>query len=438
MMDRPADSWVMRLIGFLILALAASLLSNAAASASSFKVIYSFCEAHHLCPDGGLPSSKILADSAGDLFGTTWLGGKYNGGTVYELIPSGNGRQWGHKTIYNFCAEDGCADGSGPYGDLIIDSAGNLYGGTTSGGTGSGVIFKVSPSGTYTILYTLCPGGGQCNDGHQAAHLTYAGAADGSAYDGASPLYGLVSGGAADYGNAFSLKNNADGSWGFSVLHSFCSAHRCSDGGNPSALTMDGGGDLLGVTELGGKYRHGLVFKLAPDGNGQWNEASLYDFCPADRCLDGAYPFSLSISADGTLHGTAVRFGPNCQATKHMKDCGALFQLNPDGAGYNLLYGFCAQTNCEDGAVPLDMEEVQPNNFFGSTAYGGQKDAGTLFEFHNGSFRSLYKFCKRESTKKNCAHGKGPGPLTAGRAGSLFGWAGDGAFGGGEVFEFLP
>jgi uncharacterized repeat protein (TIGR03803 family) len=330
---------------------------------------------------------------------------------------------------------------------MIIDAAGNLYGVTWGGGTGAGGIYKLAPDGTYTVLYTLCPNGYPCADGADPYSLTYAGASSNAPYDGTSPLYGLNSG-FTTYGIVFALQNNGNGLWSYNIIHSFCGItdNNCIDGNSPSNLISDANGKLFGITQAGGKYRRGqgLVFSLTAGSGGQWNETSLYDFCREKKCPDGAAPGSLTIGQDGKLYGATLDFGPNCGAIKHLKDCGALFSLDPDGTHYRVLYGFCAQPDCQDGREPSNIIEVQPKHLLGLTAVGGQNDLGTIFEFHNGNLRSLYQFCTGQTQRQNCPGDSYPSGLTLGDAtgltlsvnGTLFGMSRRGGkYGFGEVFE---
>ena len=173
------------------------------------------------------------------------------------------------QVLYSFCPQSGCADGSQPVASLIMDAAGNLYGTTVIGGAGvdcagpsCGVVFKLAPDGTQTVLYSFCPQSG-CADG--------AGPRAGLLMDAAGNLYGTTKvGGTGGTGGAFGqgvvFKLAPDGTE--TVLYSFCSQlPNCTDGATPGAgLIMDAAGNLYGTTALGGiaPGNSGVVFALTP------------------------------------------------------------------------------------------------------------------------------------------------------------------------------
>jgi uncharacterized repeat protein (TIGR03803 family) len=116
-------------------------------------VLYSFC-AEINCTDGAYPLAGLIMDAAGNLYGMAPNGGTYGGGTVFRLAPDGT-----ETVLYSFCAQTNCTDGGGPTG-LIADSSGNLYGTTGRGGEGDckygcGTVFKLAPDGTETVLHAF-------------------------------------------------------------------------------------------------------------------------------------------------------------------------------------------------------------------------------------------------------------------------------------------
>lgn len=199
--------------------------------------------------DGGAPAAALIFDSAGNLYGTTTVGGANNQGTVFELTPSGSG--WAESLLYSFNG----SDGNQPAGGLVFDSSGNLYGTTVSGGTKNG--------GT---AYELTFSAGVWTE----SRLYSFGAHDG---DGLSPyctlllnangdLYGTTSaGGLNNAGNVFTL-TPADGGWTSAVVHAF---NPSTDGAYPfSSLIFDAKGDLFGTTDSGGTSGYGIVFEITP------------------------------------------------------------------------------------------------------------------------------------------------------------------------------
>ena len=199
-------------------------------------VLYSFTGG----ADGSGPSG-VVRDAEGNLYGTTWQGGAAKAGVVFRVDPAGN-----EAVLYTFT---GHADGAFPLGGVIRDSAGNLYGTTSGGGTAAhaGVVYKLDAAGNYTVLYSFT--GGDDGDSPQS----------GVTRDSAGNLYGTTyRGGAAGAGVVYKL----DTAGNETVLHSFTGG---ADGSTPYAgVILDSAGNLYGTTFYGGKYSGGVVFKLTP------------------------------------------------------------------------------------------------------------------------------------------------------------------------------
>ena len=224
----------------------------------TFTNLYSFSGS----PDGNSPTSGVIYDRVGNLYGTTGRGGTDSQdciagcGTVYELALSGPG-QWSESTLYSF--QNG-TDGNYPIG-LIFDSTGNLYGPASQGGTGrGGTVYELSPSGnswTFNVLYSLVGGGGE-------------GPAAGLTMDAAGNIYGtMLNDGAHGYGSVFKLQQQSNGTWKYSSLHDFTGG---SDGANPQAqLILDAQGNIFGSAWAGGMPGSGcspggcgVVFRITP------------------------------------------------------------------------------------------------------------------------------------------------------------------------------
>jgi uncharacterized repeat protein (TIGR03803 family) len=270
-------------------------------------VLYTFGE----LPDGETPNSGVVFDKAGSLYGTTLYGGTGSCadgagcGVVYKLTPSGGG--WTEQVLYSF--QGGSNDGELPYGGLIFDQAGNLYGTALDGGSaGDGVIYELTPSSggwTETILHAF-----QGSDGSQPFAGLIA--------DKSGNLYGVASGGgSANGGAAFELSN--PGHWTYTLLYSF------APGSDPYApLTFDSVGNLYGTTSgLGSNENTGTVFRLTPS-NGGWAETDLHDFT---GFANGAYPLGgVTLDANGNLYGTTLDGGPfgTCSL-----GCGVVWEITP-------------------------------------------------------------------------------------------------------------
>jgi uncharacterized repeat protein (TIGR03803 family) len=308
------------------------------------------------CIDGFFPAGGLVQDANGTLYGVMQAGGTHvHGtswkGTIFSLTPPAPGQtSWTQTAIYNFCGLPKCADGRRPMAQLIMDSSGALYGTTANGGNGNdkGTIFKLTPppapggAWTMTTLYRFCGVMG-CPDGQNPAASLVMGA-DGT-------LYGIASGGGAKkHGTIFSLTPAAGGAWTYNVLHHFCTAKNCSDGGNLTyssgqGLIMDATGALYGMAPYNGaskagcagadstalgtiaKRRCGTVFQLAPSPGG-WNYTVLHDFGLSPS--DGHWPTgALAFGPGGTLYGMTPFGGSGgvCPQPWHSGGCGVVFSI---------------------------------------------------------------------------------------------------------------
>lgn len=156
--------------------------------------LHSFCSQPR-CADGAFPFAGLVQAANGNFYGTTYLGGSANGGTIFEITPAGK-----FTSLYSFCALTNCTDGGGPNDALMQATDGNLYGTTSrKGSNNAGTLFKISPAGKLTTLYNFCSQSG-CADGVQPlAGLTQA--TNGSFYGG------TVAGGSANRGTIFTFSN---------------------------------------------------------------------------------------------------------------------------------------------------------------------------------------------------------------------------------------
>ena len=379
-------------------------------AASSEKVLYNFCSADH-CTDGSGPLSGLIFDKDGNLYGTTYNGGAGKGceagcGTVFELIPS-NGK-WTEKVLHSFYPNGG---GNLPSADLILDSAGNLYGTTLLGdNSGPGVVFElIRDNGKWTEKVLDIPG-------DSTAALIF---------DPSGNLYGTVLDAAA-----FELIPN-HGKWTEKVLYSFTGKH---DGYFLYApMIFDLAGNLYGTAYYGGAYGYGDVFELIPN-NGKWTEKVLHSFNYNGK--DGASPYAgLILDSAGNLYGTTEEGGTG---TGCYRGCGTVFKLIPGKNGAwtrKILHNF--NLDGVDGVDPIGGLIFDKNgNLYGTTASGGANGVGTVYELTPGNG----KWTEKVLHAFNGKDGAGPwAGLVMDKAGHLYGTTAEGGTHmDGVVFEITP
>ena len=240
--------------------------------------------------DGADPKYGDLIFDQGNIYGTTPEGGSHGYGTVYELTPSGT-----ESVLYSFAGFVGGHDGGHPYGGVVRDNVGRLYGTTHEGGTlNAGTVFELTPSEmgwTEEVIYSFQRSG--------SGLVPYAGLI----VDQSGNLYGATT--TTDFfggggGTVFEL-SPSDGSWTYTVLYSFTGNANCGPRAN---LAMDPAGNLYGTTYCDGANNYGSVFKLTPTLNPPWTYISLHDFTNGS---DGELPISnVLIHPNGKLYGTAI------------------------------------------------------------------------------------------------------------------------------------
>jgi uncharacterized repeat protein (TIGR03803 family) len=359
-----SQSWISRipfLATSIVLVLAVLATPSARGQAYTETVLYSFMGG----TDGAGPFTHLIMDAAGNLYGTTPLGGVFQNGTVFKVDTSG------HETVLHTFSEP--AYGAYPYGRLTMDAAGNLFGTTYVGGAFSaGTVFKLDTSGVYTVLYNF--------SGYQ---------------DGGNPQGGLLLVEPENYflgmttrggyrkcfeepsgcGIVYKLAPNSTGGWTETVLHTFTGA---PDGSVPlGELTRDAQGFLYGTTQSGGASNFGTVFKLRAR-----QETVLYSFTGA---ADGASPQGTLVrDAAGNLYGTA---GGGNNLCSHGTQCGVVFKLDTSGHE-TVFYAFKGGT---DGAGPNDrLVNDAAGNLYGTTYLGGDRPCcGTVFKLDTTGTKSV-------------------------------------------------
>ena len=209
--------------------------------------LYNFCGQGFPCPDGAIPFAGLIQGTDRSFYGTTGYGGAADSGTVFKVTAGGT-----LTTLYSFCLQKGCPDGEVPTAELLQATDGDFYGTTFYGGTrhNNGTIFKVTPSGALTTLYTFCTTYPSCPDG-SGPDAPLIQATDGNFYGTA------FSGGDKYYGTVFSITPIGT----LTTLHTFSQ----SDGNNPAAaLLQDTNGEFYGTSEGGGpeSKSYGTIFSL--------------------------------------------------------------------------------------------------------------------------------------------------------------------------------
>lgn len=380
------------------------------AHAQQFQLLYAFPWGKTGDERLGRKASSLLRVN-GNFYGTTTVGGRPNQGTVFEFTSTG-----ALTNLYSFNRFRNSSDGSSPFGPLIRDRAGNLYGTTPYGGTyggdcfdGCGTVFKVSPTGEETILHVFA--GAPADGANPYAGLTA---------DSAGNLYGttFVGGsGCANQGCGTVFKITPAGVE--TVLYRFTGG---ADGSIPEQvdLVIDSAGNLYGTTSKGGDLTClgsrgegcGVVFKIDPTGH----ETVVYTFTGG---VSGEYPQTgLARDSLGNLYGMATAGGSNQNL---------VFKVDPAG-NETVLYLFPAE---DTGGSRATLLLDPAGNLFGTTAYGGSFGAGNVFELSSQDvYISLHDF--------NGTDGSSPGGLLRDSAGNLYGTTILGGLGWGVIFKITP
>jgi uncharacterized repeat protein (TIGR03803 family) len=315
--------------------------------------------------NGAYPEAGLIADASGNLYGTTSSASTYNGGTVFELTPSGNG--WNFQTLWSF-GNTATHDGDFPNCDLLMDSTGAIYGTTEQGGTSNlGTVFKLTNSGgvwTESALYNFAGGtDGQYPDA-------------GLVMDSSGALYGTTyyGGGAASCnvgcGTVFELTQSG-GVWTETVFHAFGNG---TDGDYPGfgPLLLASSGALYGTTGSGDTYDWGMAYELTPS-NGKWKEKILHNFGGGGG--DGAgVSGGLTKGKSGAMFGTTELGGAN--------DGGTVFALTKANGGWTESVVTNFPNSSGDGVFPVAdvVLDTKSETLYGATKQGGTDGWGSVYQ----------------------------------------------------------
>jgi len=256
--------------------------------------------------DGWDPQAEMVFDGAGNLYGTTQLGGAVfghgdnNGGTVFRLSPGASG--WTETILYSFTGEYLGPDPNLPAGSVVLDKNGNLYGvAQTGGANGKGAVYQLTPAGdgsyTESVIHSF-----DGTDG-QDPNSTLVRDANGNLYGTTQQGGHVTPCPSSGCGVVFKLINNDDGTWSETVLHAFIG----KDGSAPiGPIAFDKSGNLYAAAESGGADSHGTIFKLVPLSQGSWGLRMLRNFTGGS---DGASPMAGVTLNSSRIFGTASAGG---------------------------------------------------------------------------------------------------------------------------------
>jgi uncharacterized repeat protein (TIGR03803 family) len=353
--------------------------------------------------DGGVPDAPVILAADGNFYGTASAGGTNNDGVVFKVTPSGT-----ISTLYSFCQKSSCADGQFPYTGLVQGSDGNFYGTTTDGGVnGGGIAFKLTPAGVFTTLYAFCAKA-KCADGEIPSQLVQG--SDGNFYgttlNGGTNTYGNSSQG----GTVFQLTPAGK----LTTLYSFCSQKSCADGTLAGGLIQGSDGNFYGLAESGGSGGYGTAYKISSGGS----FSIVLSFCGGGgkSCPNGSAPNGTLVEAsDGSFYGVTQLGGVN---TATGAGGGTAFNMT-SGGGLTTLYSFCSLTNCTDGYAPgTGLYLATDGNYYGTTLYGNSfNNNAVVFEISGSKVTPIYTFCSQSA----CTDGEFPSAsLIQGADGDLY------------------
>ena len=312
----------------------------------------------------GITWPSILSQGQdGNLYSTIQTNGAANAGSVYKITTSGS-----YSLLYGFCAEGGhcLTTGAYPFGGVTLGLDGNLWGTTQGGGKdGAGTVFKMTPAGTLTTLYSFTNG----ND-DSAPVFTLLQGQDGNMYGVSEEQYN------GQYGSFFKMSTK-----GKISPHPFA----YTNGASPSLPVQGTDGNFYGTTQVGGDKtcRCGVVYKATAAG--KITVLHYFTGYQSSTQYDGSRPIGILVQgSDGNFYGTTYQGGA--------VNVGTVFKITPSGS-YTLLYSFGSVAG--DGTLPIaGLTLGTDGNFYGVTGNGGTKNTGIIFKITpKGSETLLYNFC---------------------------------------------
>jgi uncharacterized repeat protein (TIGR03803 family) len=333
------------------------------AEASNTHVVYSFGGG-----DGVYLDTELVMDRSGHLYGTSVEGGDFQSGNVFQLTPTRNG--WTLTVLYSFTSG---LDGGEPYKGVTLDSHGNLYGTTVTGGSGGceggcGVVYKLTHahgSWKQRVIYSFTGGSDGSGPGSPVV------------FDQQGNLFGTTPvGGAKGLGTIYELKPRKDGTWKLAVVHTFTGGNDGA-GGSAGRILFDNHGNMYGVATSGGAHGSGIAYQLSPVQHGKWKMKTLYAFKGQP---DAGFPYGgLIRDSAGNLFGTTYYDGAN--------DIGAIYKLSPVGGKWKetVLHSFAGGSDGNESLSTLVSDAA--GDLYGTTIAGGSSgcDCGTIFKLAAGA-----------------------------------------------------
>lgn len=361
-----------------------------AAQAQTFSVIHSFQNG----TDGSAPYAGVTLRN-GVLYGTTFNGGNYDCGVVYQGAPSGSG--WMFKPIYIFQGGQYEPYGCAPYGRVVFGTDGHLYGTATSAGPATGgLVFELVPPLSATCKSAAC----FWKQNILYAFPQFSGDSLGPNYedlvwDSQGNIYGMtVVGGKPELGTVFEMAQSGN-QWTEAPLHSFSFYN---DAYPQNGVVLDGNGNIFGVT-------NGAVFELSYV-QGSWQETVIHWLNPP---YDGGSPYAgLIMDSSGNLFGATSTGGPN--------GGGTVFEMTPNPWQYKVLYSFSGSSPSVIQSLTMDAA----GNLYGTTYYGGAYDAGSVFKLTKSG--DTWQFSDLHDFQGGVHDGSSPSSqVTIGPDGTLYG-----------------
>ncbi len=335
-------------------------ISPAGGNQATETVLYNFTGTNG---DGANPRGDLIFDSLGNLYGTTYAGGAFDLGTVFELSPpSSPGGEWTESVLHSFQGMP--SDGTAPTAGLVFDALGNLYGTTSLGGFNSGFC-----DGGCGVVFELTPASAPDGTWTESVLYFFQGSPDGCVplggvvFDPLGNLYGTTSGcGPYEnvHGTIFELSppSQPGGTWTEAIIHSFV----FSNGTNPpDGLARAANGTLFGVTDKGGQNGYGTIFMLEPSANsgGSWSFGIVHSF-------SGGYPMAgVTVGNSNTLYGTS-----------NSEDGGYAYSVSTlhGSVTFTELYNFGLHS------FPSARPTLNKGAIYGTTLNAGHDNQGTVFQ----------------------------------------------------------